>query len=78
MYCHIACLRYPYIRVYRLYDILPLTDPGLRPTVQNSSYYENGQNFPEYLGQGTLGCRSLSSPPFGCFSSPTNIPTHYS
>jgi len=31
----------------------------------------NGQ-----LGQGTLGCRSLSSLPFGCFSSPTNIPTH--
>ena len=35
-------------------------------------------NFLEYLGQGTLGCHSLSSVLFGHFSSPTNIPTHCS
>ena len=57
----------------------PLTGPGLRPTVQHSSQYDNGQglecqkvNFVKYLGQGTLGCHSLSSLLFGCFSSPTN------
>ena len=26
----------------------------------------------KYLGQGTFGCHSLSSLPFGCFCSPTN------
>jgi len=48
-------------------NLLPLTGPGLRPTVQNSSQHENGQglecrkvNFLEYLGQGTNGCHSLS------------------
>jgi len=35
-------------------------------------------NFLEYLDQGTLGCCSLSSLFFGCFSSPTNIHTHSS
>ena len=64
-------------------NLLPLTGPGLRPTVQHSSQYENGWrlecrkvNFIEYLGQGTLGCNSLSSLFFMRFSSPTNIHTH--
>jgi len=35
-------------------------------------------NFLEYLGQGTLGCYSLSSLLFRHFSSPTNIHTHCS
>jgi len=33
------------------------------------------KGFLEYLSQGTPGCRSLSSLPFGCFSSPTNVRT---
>jgi len=44
----------------------------LRPTVQHSIQYKNGRglecrkvNFLEYLGQGTLGCHSLSSLLFG-------------
>ena len=66
-------------------NLLPLTGPGLRPTVQNSSSHENGRglecrkvNFLKYLGQGNLPCLSSSSLPFGHFSSPTNIPTHSS
>jgi len=35
-------------------------------------------NFLEYLGLGTLGCHSLSSLLYRCFSSPTNIHTHSS
>jgi len=34
--------------------------------------------FLQYLGQGTLGCDSLSSLLFRHFSSPTNIHTHSS
>ena len=47
---------------------LGLIDTGLKPTIQNSIKHENGHglesrkvNFLEYLGQGTLGCHSLSS-----------------
>ena len=50
--------------------ILPLTGPGLRPTVQNSSYYKNGQNFPEYLGQGTLDAVHFLVHPLGASAAP--------
>jgi len=61
-------------------NLLPLTGPRLRPTVQKHGWGLECQkvNFPEYLCQETLGCHSLSSLLFRSFSSPTNIHTHSS
>ena len=44
---------------------------NLLSTKMGGAYNAKGQ-----LGQGTLGCHSLSSLPFGCFSSPTNNSTN--
>ena len=61
-------------------NLLLLTGPGLRPTVQNSTWYKNGRglecrkvNYLQCLGQGTLGCHSLSTQP-ACSSGSSAAP----
>ena len=70
---------YPWLSVLAT-NLLPLT--GLLSKLLASMKWVGPRmpkvNFLEYLGQGTLGCHSLSHLLFGHFSSPINVHTHSS